>query len=178
MDIVEHIPTTINPSTGFIEANGYSCPFDSDKKIAFLKLWKENSLGLYKTCRQLGMSVSTIHHHYKVDDEFRRQYDEVEKTYFDELEAVSRLNALEPKMVIERIFQLKNRFPERYGDSQKQNSNQVVINIQGDLLIDSKRRIDSLRQHIDQEVIEMSARIENTVQPNENNTSIEDAVQE
>lgn len=173
MDVATaHVPTSINPITNFVEANGYPCPFDSEKKISFLKLWKSNSLGLYKTCRQLGMSVSTVHHHYKTDMEFKHQYDEVEKDYFDELEAVSRENALVPKMVIERIFQLKNRFPERYGDGQnRQHNDQVVIQVQGDLVINSKKRIESMTQQVDQEVIDASASFESETKETHNNAS-------
>lgn len=134
----------IDSETGFTENPSYITQFDAEKKQTFLAVWKANGLGLYKTCRSLGMSVSTVHHHYKTDPAFKKAFDEVRSEYSDELEAVSRSNALNPRSVIERIFQLKSLFPDRYGDQKIQNQPNITINIDGNLIMEAQKRRDIL----------------------------------
>jgi len=131
---------TIDPDTGFVESNAYISSFDAEKKKQFLSLFKSNGLGLYRTCRQLGMSVSTIHKHYQIDPEFKRQFDDVRQEYVDELEAMSRTNALNPKSVIERIFQLKALLPSKYGDQKSSAPTQINVNLSPDLVEIIKKR--------------------------------------
>lgn len=140
-----HIPNlTVDPVTGFIQSTAYAHAFDGEKKKIFLRRWKENGLALYRTCRELGMSCSTIHHHRRIDPEFSHALDEVEKEYIDELEATSRINALVPKMVIERIFQLKALRPEKYGDAKCFAGPQIIINIDGNTIVQEKSRVEVL----------------------------------
>lgn len=155
----------INPETGMIETTGnYACAFDSEKKKAFLELYKKNGLAFYRTCKELSVGHSTINHHYEIDPQFKLEFDQAEKEYADELLTVSRRNALEPKMVIERIFHLKSLFPGKYSDGQKPQGNQITINVNGDLLIDAKKRIESMTRQLDQDVIDVSANMSQTVQ--------------
>lgn len=133
---------SIDPHTGFLESPGFLSNFDAQKKTTFLEVYKNNGLGLYRTCRSLGMSVSTIHKHYQIDPVFKKAFDECRTEYSDELEAVSRSNALNPKSVIERIFQLKSLFPEKYGDSKSSGSTQITVNIDGKMLETMKKRAE------------------------------------
>ena len=121
----------INPETGFLENPAYATDFDSARKLQFLEIYKSNGLGLFRTCRQLGLSCSTVHKHYSIDPKFKEAFDEAKKEYADELQATSRINALNPRSVIERIFQLKALFPGVYGDAK--NSSEVVVNLNLDL---------------------------------------------
>lgn len=122
---------TVNPITGFIESNGFIDCFDSAKKLAFLKVFKQNGLKFYRSCDELGLKDETVKKHLRIDPVFKTEYERVRTEYFDELEGVSRVNALNPKSVIERIFQLKAAFPERYGDGKRENSINVSINLAG-----------------------------------------------
>lgn len=145
----ERVPNhTTDPTTGFIESNAYVSAFDASRKAQFLQLFKANGLGLYKTCRQLGLSCSTIHHHYKIDPVFKDLVDQLREEYTDELEATSRSNALNPKSVIERIFQLKALLPNKYGDQKSQGPMQITLNIDGKLLEMVKKRDEILETQV------------------------------
>ncbi len=124
----------INPETGFLENPAFSNDFDSDKKQAFLKVFFDNGLRIRRTCDELGISVDTVNRHYQRDSLFHKLYDEVKERYLDELEGVSRQNALNPKSVIERIFQLKCLIPEKYGQENKPMNTNITLNIDGELL--------------------------------------------
>jgi len=144
----------INPETGFLENPAYSNDFDSEKKKTFLDVFLNNGMGLYRTCRKLGMSCSTVHKHYQLDPVFREKFDEVRREYGDELEATSRVNALNPRSVIERIFQLKAIFPEKYGDSRTSNALNITINIDDKTLEMAKKRdqildVEEIPQQLD-----------------------------
>lgn len=119
---------TIDPETGFIESNGYISAFDAPRKKQFLEVFKQSGLGLYRTCNKLGLSYHTVNKHYQADPVFKEAYDQALQEYTDELEATSRENALNPRSVIERIFQLKCLKPEKYAD-QRQSGGSVTVNI-------------------------------------------------
>lgn len=137
----ESVPNhTIDPATGFVESLGYASAFDAQRKIKFLEVFRTQGLGLYRTCRALGLSTSTIHQHYRIDPVFKQLYDEAKTEYTDELEATSRVNALNPKSVIERIFQLKALLPEKYGDQKNSQPPQITINIDSKLIEDARDR--------------------------------------
>lgn len=124
----------VNPETGFLENPAYPSDFDSERKLQFLKAYKENHLGFYKTCRQLGLSHSTVNRHYHVDPVFKREFDHAQQIYTDDLEVVSRENAMNPKSVIERIFQLKSLKPEKYADQRREMPLTISINVDSALL--------------------------------------------
>lgn len=130
----------INPETGYLENPAYHNDFDSVKKEQFLKLFVENGMGLQRTCRALGMSTETVHKHYQIDKKFKEEFDKIRTIYVDELEATSRQNALNPRSVIERIFQLKALLPEKYGDKRDSSNINVSINIDQSMLEQIKRR--------------------------------------
>ncbi len=148
-----------DPVSGMIQTTGnYPTPFDPDRKTQFLELYRANELGIRKACRAMGMSVSTVNHHLKIDPEFKSRFDALEKDYLEDLECVSRNNALNPKSVIERIFQLKCLLPLKYGQENKPATNQPIqINISGNLLIDAKSRDDSIDAKVIKEVENESA---------------------
>jgi hypothetical protein len=124
----------IDPDTGFVENPAYATAFDSKKKILFLQRLKQNNMRLYKTARELGMSLSTVHKHYNTDAVFKKAFEAIETEYTDELEGVSRENALNPRSVIERIFQLKSLRPEKYGDEKIHSVPNITINFDANLL--------------------------------------------
>lgn len=139
----------INPSTGMLESNGYVHAFDSERKAKFLELYKSNGLRLRRACRSMGLSEDTVNKHYKIDPIFKQALDSAEREYIEELEGVSRLNALEPKAVIERIFQLKCLLPDKYGQNEKSSPSKIVINVTSDLLEKAKK----MEQIVDAQVI-------------------------
>jgi outer membrane protein assembly factor BamE (lipoprotein component of BamABCDE complex) len=108
--------------------------FDSDRKLAFLENYKANGLRLRRACREMGLSEATVSHHLRIDPVFKEKFDAVEHDYIEDLESVSKSNALNPKSVIERIFLLKCLLPDKYGQENKPSNQQIIINIDGKLL--------------------------------------------
>lgn len=131
---------TIDPATGFIESNGFLQAFDSDKKQAFLTLYRQNGLKFWRTCAELGVKGDTVHKHASIDPEFKLAIEHVKREFYDELEGISRENALNPRSVIERIFQLKAAFPDKYGDNKRESAMQININFDGKALELVKKR--------------------------------------
>lgn len=121
------VNNTIDPQTGFTENLAYSYGFNAAKKQEFIDCLVENGLGLYETCHAIGIKRDTLNKHYHNDPAFKQALDEARLQYSARLEAVSMKNALNPRSVIERIFQLKSIFPEKYGD--KRDNSQVNVNI-------------------------------------------------
>jgi hypothetical protein len=156
---LESVPNhSVDPETGFIESNAYAIAFDAQRKQQFLQLYKANGLGLYRTCKALGISHHTINKHYKNDQAFKKAFDEAMEEYADELEAVSRQNALNPRSVIERIFQLKSLLPGKYADQRVSSAPQVNITIDAATLSDFAKRVQSVEaQPIEAEVLPPSA---------------------
>lgn len=145
---------SVDPGTGMVEAlGGFPNVFDAERKAHFLELYKAEGIRLRRACRSMGLSEATVNHHLKIDPVFKEQFDAVEKDYLEELEATSRSNALNPKAVIERIFQLKCLLPGKYGQENgySQRDSKIVINIQGDMLIDAKRRAEIVDTFISKE---------------------------
>lgn len=156
----EYAPNhTIDPETGFLESNAYASAFDAARKQQFLEVFQSNGLGLYRTCSKLGISHHTINKHYHNDPVFKKAYDEALERYSDELEATSRENALNPRSVIERIFQLKALRPDKYAD-QRQVGNVVVnISVDENLLKSIKARSEVIDiEPVAQEAIEIKDR--------------------
>lgn len=122
---------TIDPETGFLENNGYGYPFDAERKKQFIEVFIEKGLGLYRTCQKLGISHHTIFNHLRKDPVFKTAFEEAKLRYGEELESISKENARNPKSVIERIFQLKSIFPERYADQRSNSPMNVSISIDG-----------------------------------------------
>ena len=130
----------VDPTTGFLENPAFSNQFSAQKKLAFLKIFYENGLRIRRTCDSLGISIDTVNRHYQVDPKFREAYKELEAKYLDELEGVSRLNALNPRSVIERIFQLKCLLPEKYGQENRPVKIDVSISVDSQVLSEIKNR--------------------------------------
>lgn len=127
----EYAPNhTIDPETGFMESNGFVHAFDGAKKQQFIKCMVENGLGLYDACDAMKISHHTLSKHYHNDPAFKEALDEAKLEYASRLDAISKKNALNPRSVIERIFQLKYLFPEKYAD--KRDSGNVTVNISVD----------------------------------------------
>lgn len=153
--------TQHHPVTGFIEHPAYVYDFDSDRKLQYIALIRQG-YGKYKACDLLRVKDATVFHHIKIDVAFADAIKEAERDYFDTLESVSRTNALEPKMVIERIFQLKNRFPDRYGDNKNTKQEISILFDVGTahVLIDKTRAIDI--EQVSNEVASAPSTVEST----------------
>ena len=137
-------PHTIDPETGFVESKAFlAYAFDSDRKQAFLQRYEANCLALYQTCEELGLHTNTVNKHLKIDPAFFSAYQEVRTRYLDKLQAVGRLNALNPKSVIERIWVQKSNADvpgyERYAEQNKIGQNNLTVN-----LIVDKSLMDSM----------------------------------
>ena len=133
---------TIDPETGFLESNAYSNVFDAERKLAFLDNYRNNGLRLRQSCRTMGLSESTVNKHLHTDPVFKEKFEAVEKDYLEELEATSRQNALNPRSVIERIFQLKCLLPDKYGQENRPASTQITINLDGKSLENMLKRAE------------------------------------
>ncbi len=148
---------TVDQATGFLESKAYISAFDADRKQAFLTLLRSNSLGLYKTCAQLALSVATVNKHYQLDPVFKQAYDDLEIEYASDLEAVSRQNAMNPKSVIERIFQLKALLPGKYSDAKRESGLVVNISIDPEVIKQAAQRAKIVDAEIVSESMGLSA---------------------
>lgn len=146
----------VNPETGFLENLSIATAFNSDRKVQFLRLYKANSLAVYETCDMMGLSHHTLNTHYKADPVFKQAVDDLRERYTDELEAVSRRNALEPKMVIERIFQLKSLKPQTYADQKLISGPNIVFNIDARLLSKELDRVKAIDAQVVYETAEVN----------------------
>jgi len=125
---------TIDPETGFTESNSYPTAFDAARKQDFIRLMVTNGLGIYDVCEAMKLSHHTLFKHYHNDPAFKEALDEAKREYGDRLDAISKRNAMNPKSVIERIFQLKSLFPERYADKRDNSSVNVTISVDAESL--------------------------------------------
>lgn len=125
---------TIDAETGFIENKSYPTAFDAARKTQFIRCLVDNGLGIYEACEAMGLSHHTLFKHYHNDPAFKEALDEAKLEYGSRLDAISKKNAMNPRSVIERIFQLKALFPERYADKRDSGNVQVNISIDGEAL--------------------------------------------
>ena len=131
----QHAPNhTIDPETGFLENKGYGYAFDAERKKQFINAFVQKGLGLYRTCEHLGISHHTIFNHLRQDNAFKEELEAARAAYAEDLDSISKENARNPKSVIERIFQLKSLFPERYADKRDNSSVNVTISVDAESL--------------------------------------------
>lgn len=121
----------VDPATGFLENPAYPNQFDATRKTVFLKVYFGNGLRLRRACEEIGISIETFNHAMRQDPAFKQAYDESMDQYMEDLEGVSRTNALNPRSVIERIFQLKCLIPEKYGQENRPQNTHITLNIDG-----------------------------------------------
>lgn len=138
----------INQETGYVENPAYINQFDSERKEQFLSLYKSNGIRLRRACREMGLSEATVSRHLHTDPLFKEKFEEVERDYIEDLESVSRVNALNPRSVIERIFQLKCILPNKYGQENKPQSLNVTISLDPNMLNNAANRLQSIDAEI------------------------------
>ena len=150
----------IDKSSGFLQSSGpYLDAFDANSKHRFLEYYKANGLRLNSTCKAIKVKRDTVKKHMDIDPTFRAAVREIEDDWLEELESVSKVTALNPKSTIERIFQLKCHLPDRYGQFEKATNQPITINLNGNLLVDAKRRAEMIDAEIVREVEQESARM-------------------
>lgn len=163
----------VDPSSGFLQTTGnYAEAFTPERKQQFLDVYIASGLRFLTTCKKLGLSDHTINHHIDIDPEFKRRFNEAQAEYAEELEAKQRNYALEPKQFMDRAMQLRALLPGKYAREQNYGSNQAItINLNGNLLIDAKRRAETLDAEIIKEVEQESAKMmAETLRMPDNNT--------
>lgn len=144
-----HTPNhTVDPQTGFLESNAYVSAFNGERKEMFIRRLVANGLSLYNTCDEMGLSVHTVNKHYKNDPAFKQALDEARRDYADRLDGISKVNAMNPKSVIERIFQLKALFPERYADQKSSGSPNITLQIDGKTLEMIRKRDEVIEAQV------------------------------
>lgn len=143
---------TIDPVTGFMESKGYATAFDSVAKVRFLEAYRRNGLRVRRTCEQLSISLHTIHHHVKHDENFKKAFEDVEQAYLDELEGTSRDVALTADGFRDRQMQLRRLAPAKYAAHFTGPVAAPQIIIQGDLVLGLQDRQKTLETNIVQEV--------------------------
>lgn len=161
---------TVDQATGFLESNAWLDAFNAPKKQTFLALLKENGLKFWRTCAELGVKGDTVHKHLAIDPAFKDAYEQVKTEFYDELEGISRINALNPKSVIERIFQLKAAFPSKYGDNKQAAPSQITINIDGEMIRQASERARIVEAEIITESMTLSAKDEQVDSPTQSTT--------
>lgn len=135
---------TIDPETGYLENKAYPFAFDAKKKQEFISCLVTNGLGIYEACEALGIERNTFIKHYHKDPQFQKDFDEAKMEYTARLDAVSKRNALNPKSVIERIFQLKALLPQVYNDQKNSGTINVTVSVDPNLLQNVNKRQDIL----------------------------------
>jgi hypothetical protein len=102
----------------------------------------------------MGMSRHTFYHHMRIDPAFSADIKECSEEYADRLELVSRTHGLNPeKGFMDRCMQLRHLRPEKYAPPEnRQPVSQVIIQVQGDILIDAKKHSEMLDAQIVHEV--------------------------
>lgn len=129
----ESIPNhTINPETGFLESNNYPDAFNSPKKLIFIEKLMNSDFDLTATCSDLGISKHTFFKHCTIDKAFNQAVSTALNEYKISLDWVSKSEAIKPKNTLERFFQLKALFPERYAREEKNNSGNIKVTINMD----------------------------------------------
>ena len=119
----------IDPKTGFTSPlNTYITAFSPDRKQKFIDLYFKNSCKFQNTCDQLGLNYHTVWNAFKNDSTFNDKMQESERRYLEQLEDISRVNALHPKSVVERMFQLRSLKPSIYArDNNNKDNNSVNV---------------------------------------------------
>jgi len=141
-------------NSGMIQTTGnYATAFTPERKQQFIDVYVASGLRFKHTCKKMGISDHTVHHHISIDPEFKKRIDEAQAEYAEELEARQRNFALEPKHFMDRAMQLRCLLPGKYArDENRNGQNQpITINVNGDLLIDAKKRSEVLDAQIVQE---------------------------
>lgn len=148
----------INPATGYMENPGYDNPFDSEKKIKAVELFRQGHT-LYSVSHELACHPETIKRHCKLDAKFGSEVTQALETFGSRLESRSRIYAYNnDKATIERIFHLKAIYPERYGDK-KENSSGITLKIEltESVLNALNQRSERISKAIDAEIVESKA---------------------
>lgn len=140
----------VDPSSGFVETTGkYATAFTAERKQQFIDVYVASGLRFKHTCKKLGISDHTVHHHISIDPEFKNKIDEAQAEYAEELEARQRNFALEPKQFMDRAMQLRCLLPGKYAREQNYGSSSpITINVSGDFLIDAKKRSEMIDAEI------------------------------
>lgn len=150
---------TIDPETGFLENKGYPFAFDAERKKLFIETMAENGLSVYNTCKALKLSHHTFFHHIQADPAFKDAFEQAKALYRDRLAGISMLNAMNPRSVIERIFQLKWLFPERYADQRHPGNVTVNISVDQETLEKLKKRSEVIdAEPISQDSLDLKSR--------------------
>lgn len=158
---------TIDPETGFLENNGYGYPFDAARKTEFIETFVNHGLSLYNTCKALGISHHTIFNHLRKDATFKSALEEARAQYADELDGISKQNARNPRSVIERIFQLKSLFPERYADQRNTQPQTITIHIDSELISEARKRSEVLEAQVISEISALTSTPTENTQDND-----------
>lgn len=136
---------SIDPESGYLQTTGdFDAPFDASKKKLFVEAYRSHGLDLSATCKDMGLSKHTFYKHLRIDPVFKEQVNEMLEEYADKLEWVSRENAMNPtKGFMDRCMQLRHLRPGKYAPEKQSGQNsEVVIKINGNVVIDAKRRAE------------------------------------
>lgn len=142
-----------DPETGFLESPvNYITAFDAERKTQFLEILKTNGLRIKAAAKTLGVAFQTIQKHFSEDPSFREAVKAVEQEVADDIQAKSINVALTDKGFMDRAMQLRRLRPNEYLPEKQGQIGNVTITIQGDLVIDSKKRAEMIDAEIVQEV--------------------------
>ena len=140
----------VDQATGMVQTTGnYATAFTPDRKEQFLSVYVASGLRFKHTCKQLGISDHTVHHHVSIDPEFKKRLEDAQAEYAEDLEADQRNFARDKKNFMDRAMQLRYLFPKKYARDEKSTTNQPIqININGNLLIDAKSREEMIEARV------------------------------
>ena len=138
----------IDPETGFVHSPAYARDFSPQRKLDFLKVYAEQGMRFNRSCELLGLSMHTVNHALRIDPRFKEEFLLVEKRYTENLEKVSMDTAMTPRGVIDRMCQLKRLAPEKYAFEKNFEKQSVTINIDGNLILESKKKMEVLEAKI------------------------------
>ena len=89
------------------------------KRRRFLEAYERNSCLLYKTCKEVGLSPTTVINWTHKHPEFMKQKEELQELMNDKVVANLQKNAIDENNIVAQIFWLKNRRKAEWGDRQE-----------------------------------------------------------
>lgn len=131
-----------------------------EERYEFLEILKEKDGNLTASAKKIGVSRRTVYRRMTEDLEFKKSVEQVRNEcdlkFVDDLEKVSRTEALVPKNKAERIFHLRANNPEKYRERTNPFlATQVNVTVSGVAIKDRAKIIEEIeRNRIDESEIQ------------------------
>lgn len=156
------LPLAPNPKTGFLESS-QRVGFTSEKKLRSLELAREcvelrgELPDIPSICKALGIWHTTFYEHLRMDEEFKRQWEEMLDICEHELVKTMYANGRKPSGYMDRITWLRAHRPGKWNPDYKLNISTDSVQLKG--------LIDGATTAIDAVIVENPPTIATKSQP-------------